>query len=330
MIFSVIVPIFNVAPYLRQCIESVVNQTFKDWELILVDDGSTDESPRICDEYVGKDSKIRVIHKVNGGLVSARKSGAEVATGDYVLCLDGDDYIDSMCLEKNYQIILESSPEIICFGNNRFSDMRSIPKPLNKYSVGFYNRDQMENILFPTLVSDSKGKRFPANLWGKTFKRGLYLKYQLQVPSEISMGEDVACTYPMIYNSRSLFIIPDCLYNYRQIETSMTKVKKPLSWHNYDLVDEILRKELDVLDFDLHTQLARLRTHNLFNIACSQFRGKGFSFSVISELRRKFNHKSNYHRIIKDSNFDDFICRMARFVLLNQMFFVCYLYSLKR
>ena len=100
MLFSVIVPIYNVQKYLKRCIESVLSQTFSDYELILVDDGSLDECPTICDEYAKTNEKIKVIHKQNGGLVSARQAGIRVATGDYVFHLDGDDAVLPDALES--------------------------------------------------------------------------------------------------------------------------------------------------------------------------------------------------------------------------------------
>ena len=93
MLFSVIVPIYNIEKYIRRCIESVLSQSFADFELILVDDGSPDNSGAICDEYAEKDERIQVIHKENGGLVSARQAGIRVASGDYIFHLDGDDAV---------------------------------------------------------------------------------------------------------------------------------------------------------------------------------------------------------------------------------------------
>ena len=94
MFFSVIVPVYKVEEYLPACIESVLNQTFTDFELILVDDGSPDTCPQICEEYAKKDKRIKVLHKQNGGLASARRAGIKVATGDYVFNLDSDDLIE--------------------------------------------------------------------------------------------------------------------------------------------------------------------------------------------------------------------------------------------
>lgn len=113
MLFSIIVPVYKVEKYLDKCVESIINQTYKDIEVILVDDGSPDNCPLICDEYAKKDSRVKVIHKTNGGLSDARNKGLEVATGDYILFIDSDDYIELDACEKfsrfqgkNYDILI--------------------------------------------------------------------------------------------------------------------------------------------------------------------------------------------------------------------------------
>ena len=115
MFFSVIVPVYNVEEYLPACIESVLNQTYLDFELILVDDGSPDRCGEICDIYKKKDSRIKVIHKQNGGLASARKAGIQVAEGDYVFNLDSDDLIENDTLEYAYNKIIATNCEIVAF-----------------------------------------------------------------------------------------------------------------------------------------------------------------------------------------------------------------------
>ena len=107
MLFSVIVPIYNIEKYIRRCIDSVLLQSFTDFELILVDDGSPDRCGAICDEYAKKDERIKVIHKENGGLVSARQAGIKVASGDYIFHLDGDDAVLPDALESAYKIICD-------------------------------------------------------------------------------------------------------------------------------------------------------------------------------------------------------------------------------
>ena len=108
MFFSVIVPIYNVEKYLRRSIDSVLSQTFSDFELILVDDGSPDNCPKICDEYVQKDHRIKVVHKKNGGLVSARQAGISIAKGEYMFNLDADDAITPDALMSAHEIILDT------------------------------------------------------------------------------------------------------------------------------------------------------------------------------------------------------------------------------
>ena len=119
MLFSVIVPIYNVQKYLKICIESVLSQTFQDYELILVDDGSLDDCGAICDNYAKDNKQIKVIHKQNGGLVSARQAGILEASGDYVFHLDGDDAILPNALESAYEIIKKHNPDIVSFSHIR-------------------------------------------------------------------------------------------------------------------------------------------------------------------------------------------------------------------
>ena len=124
MFFSVIVPIYNVEKYLSRCIDSVLSQTFADFELILVDDGSPDNCPEICDEYAQKDRRVKVIHKENGGLVSARQAGVSIAKGDYIFNLDGDDAIDTDALMSAYEIISDTKAEMVSFSYRIYTDAR--------------------------------------------------------------------------------------------------------------------------------------------------------------------------------------------------------------
>lgn len=123
---SIIIPVYNVEKYLDQCVQSAINQTLQDIEIILVDDESPDGCPQMCDEYAKKDSRIKVVHKKNGGLGFARNSGLEVATGEYITFLDSDDYIDYNCYELAYQYIKRFGLDSIYFRCDRFSDTDKI------------------------------------------------------------------------------------------------------------------------------------------------------------------------------------------------------------
>lgn len=321
MLISIVVPIYNIEQYINQCVDSVLEQSFQDWELILVDDGSPDKCPSICDNYASLDNRIRVVHKTNGGLVSARKAGIDVATGDYVMPLDGDDFLDGRCLCVVADYIAQNAPDVICFGYYIYSENGRIENPINVYRYGVYDRHDMEVCLFPSFIHSSTASHFPHNLWAKVYKHDLYLKYQNAVSSKIGMGEDGACTYPLIFNSQKIVILKDCLYNYRQIYSSMSKVKKPLSWDNYDLVYALYEKEIDLTKYDMQQQYYRARTHNLFDIVLSQFYSEKSFKETVESINLRFQAHPEYSTAITNSRFTSMSMRTCRFLIKNK----CYL-----
>ena len=114
--FSVIVPVYNVEKYLKECVDSILGQSFSDFELILVDDGSPDNCPAICDEYAKKDEHVKVIHKPNGGVSSARNAGIQMARGEYILFCDSDDFYLDTAFEKIHYNLIQFNADILCFG----------------------------------------------------------------------------------------------------------------------------------------------------------------------------------------------------------------------
>ena len=217
---SVIVPIYGVEQYLDRCIQSIVNVNYKNIEIILVDDGSKDHCPAICDSWKQKDDRIKVIHKPNGGLVSARKAGLEIATGEYATYVDGDDWIESEmydCLEQyDADLIVEG------FVSDRG---RNTEKVVNQISDGCYTGDKLE-ALKKNMIMNKEGKFivFPC-VWNKIFKIEKLKAVQSLVPNNISMGEDVAVTYLYMFKSNSIVITNECLYHYILNPTGMTSEK---------------------------------------------------------------------------------------------------------
>ena len=130
---SVIVPVYNVAPYLEQCLDSIVNQTYRNLEIILVDDGSTDESGAICDRYAEQDSRIRVVHQKNKGLSGARNSGLDIASGEYVIFIDSDDYIWEGTVEGYISLFSQHADLDMIESNLYYSIWRSTPPPGEDY-----------------------------------------------------------------------------------------------------------------------------------------------------------------------------------------------------
>ena len=214
MIFSVIVPIYNIEKYIRRCIDSVLSQSFTDFELILVDDGSPDRCGAICDEYAEKDRRIKVIHKENGGLVSARQAGIKVASGDYIFHLDGDDAILPDALESAYKIICDTDADIISFSYKCSINDEIGETVCDLADEGLYHKKEIEKHIFPKLLSDKNMNHIFYFLWGKAIKRELATKHQLNVNPAISLGEDLSCIVPCFLEAQTVYMSKKAIYLY--------------------------------------------------------------------------------------------------------------------
>lgn len=330
LLFSIVVPIYKVEEYLKKCVDSILEQTYKEFELILVDDGSPDNCPKICDEYAQKDSRIKVIHKKNGGLVSARKAGLSVIEGEYVLCIDGDDWVD-----KNYLLIFEKAikkynPDIICCGSLLAFENKNIKWSISEKDE-YYDRKKIEKEIFPILIENKTGKYFTPTLWAKVFRKDIYKSQQEKIDSKVNIGEDHICTKPTIYNSNSMVILKECLYYYRQNPTSMTKKPKPFLWEGPKLIGEHMEKQIPMNIFDFKEQVYRMTVHNVFNVAVSQFNQdksyREIKKEIIENLKDEY-----YQEAIKNCKYKLFSKgALALFALKYRMFFLIYLYNkLKR
>ncbi len=222
-LISVIVPIYRIDKYLGICIESLINQTYKNLEIILVDDGSPDRCPEICDLYAKKDDRIKVIHKENGGLVSARKAGLMASKGDYVGYVDGDDWVGAGFYEALYTAIITSESDIACAGQSRDLFDRSVHFT-NSLPSGIYEGEKIKE-LYRKMISNGEFYRpgVTTYVWNKLFKREVLLEAQMNVDDRISIGEDGAVTYPALLASKRVCITDNCAYHYRQREDSMLK-----------------------------------------------------------------------------------------------------------
>ena len=220
-LISIIVPVYNVSLYLNKCIQSVINQTYKDLQIILVDDGSTDGSSQICDNYARIDSRIEVIHKPNGGLVSARKAGIQIATGDYVGYVDGDDWIEADCYEELFQIMQKENVDLVDFDYHiEFGEKSKVIK--NKLSYGLYDSKDIISIML--CDKDFNECMLKPYLCLKLFKRDILFDIQMSVDETIRCGEDIAVTYPYILKSKNIFISEYAGYHYLQRPSSMTSI----------------------------------------------------------------------------------------------------------
>lgn len=217
MRFSIIVPVYNAGEYFDKCIESVLSQRFTDWELIIVDDGSDDGSGERADEYACADERISVIHKANGGQFFARRDGIERAAGEYIICLDSDDYWEDDCLTVLDEHITSYATDVIIFTGTAFGDKKG------KRKVGEYS-DRLcfidKTSLYKEIISSHKLNAMMLKAIKRTLFDGDNTDYSRF--SGLCYGEDKVQTLYIFTKAESVLYIPTALYNYRRHPSSVT------------------------------------------------------------------------------------------------------------
>lgn len=211
--FSVIVPVYNVEKYLHKCVDSILSQTFKNFECILVDDGSPDNCPRICDDYAKKDSRIKVIHKENGGLSSARNAGLDVAQGEYICFVDSDDYIAENLLKKVGSKFEETQSDMIVFNYNCVGENAEFfwytRFEVDEYEINS-NKERFDFILEKVLRSKINWES-----WNRVYKKKIIDKNQIRfVDNRRIFAEDLYFTMCYLLHAKKISVIEDKLYNY--------------------------------------------------------------------------------------------------------------------
>ena len=226
---SVIVPVYKVEQYLRHCVDSILAQTYSDFELLLVDDGSPDGCPQICDEYARMDPRVRVIHKPNGGLISARNEGILAAKGDYVCIVDGDDWALETMLQFIHETVAQSPVplDMVLFAaDNVYED--HLEETLNNVPEGYYDRNRLEKEIFPFLLTDTrKGLQvgvIQAHTWDKAFRRELLLEHYTR-EERIRVFTDVPMTYECLLHCQNVYISNERLYMYNKTNEGSIRAK---------------------------------------------------------------------------------------------------------
>ncbi len=299
MLISVIVPIYNIEKYLRRCIDSVLEQSFANFELILVDDGSPDNCPAICDEYAKKDLRIKVIHKENGGLVSARQAGIKIAKGDYVFNLDGDDAICTDALESAYNIICETNADIVSFSYKCSVNGECGNKVDDLVPEGLYNKEQIEKHIFPKLLSDKNMEHVFYFLWGKAIKRELLIKHQQNVNPAISLGEDLSCAVPCYLEAESVYMSKKAIYLYTIRNDSIsTDFKTHQITQIADVISGLRKLEMKKPE-DFEAQISRYSCFMCFAILAAA--AEGNHFNAIEKIEELIGNSLHKEEILKAS-----------------------------
>lgn len=211
---SIIIPVYNVQEYLKECLDSVVNQTIQSKEIIIINDGSTDKSLEIIEDYKNKYSFINVINQENKGISATRNIGVSVATGEYIAFVDSDDFIEKDMFEQMYNVAKKENSDVVICNYKIYNEQAE--------TVEMKEADSTENIdniegLRRFLLNDIK-----AYLWNKIYKRELFNKYNIQFPDFI-LCEDTPVVFSLFAKSNKITLLDSSLYYYRQRQVSLTK-----------------------------------------------------------------------------------------------------------
>ena len=246
ILLTVVITVYNEEKYISDCIESVINQTYTNLDIVIVDDGSSDNSPKICDDYSEKDTRIRVIHKPNGGSVSSRKTGIQEAKGEYITYIDGDDWLELDHYEKIMSQIDDA--DLFAFGLTCvYSDGRQ-EIITNDYKSGLFEDQELDDLKHHAMYSGNFGKfgLFPS-MCAKVFRTSLIKNNMLVVDNDIRMGDDGACTFPSVCDAKKIIINNDVVgYMYRKtVSNSITTAYDFKEFSRIENLYHVLKKAFE-------------------------------------------------------------------------------------
>lgn len=242
MYFSVIVPVFQSELYLAECLDSICAQSFSEFEVILVDDGSTDESGKICDTYAEKDKRFRVLHQENKGQSAARQKAAAISSGKYIINIDSDDRVSSDFLEQAKELIEKWKTDMVVFASEHETQNGSV-KVQEPVREGYYNKDKVQKEIWPKVLADRDRSHMSYPLWPKAIRREVLLDAYSALKPGIKFGEDIACLLPIWLSAESVYISKRMVYFYRYRPQSESHGFRERQYEDLIQVTEEFRKQ---------------------------------------------------------------------------------------
>ena len=241
LLISVIVPIYNADRFLTRCCDSIIKQSYKNIELILVNDGSTDNSAAICDEYVKKDSRVVVIHKKNAGVSEARNSALDIAKGDYIHCVDADDWIEKDTYTKVSEVINKNCNLDLV----KFEAYNSDNQIINKAPfTGSYSGESLDQIKLAYIGSERFGGLFLMGVpWMYIISRKLIVDNQIKFNKDLRRCEDRLFIITCLLHATNVFFTEDAFYHYETNQGSLSNKYDPFRWDQEKLYLIELQKE---------------------------------------------------------------------------------------
>lgn len=311
--FSIMTPVYNVELYVGECIDSVLAQTYENFELVLIDDGSTDNSGKICDEYKEKDDRIKVYHIPNEGLLHARRYALERVNGEYYVFLDSDDKIYPNTLETIANNIAETNADCIIYGFEKFCDGKIIASVSEPNAQVLTNKESIYNKIF----TDSK---FNA-VWRKAVKATVFHKVDYSRYYHINLAEDLLQSIEIMEYSNSVSFIPDILYRYRLNPLSMTQT---IEYKNYKIDYTVREKVLELYSrteeisgdsLEKYREYCAKIVFNDIKMVCSFDTPQKNKCNMLSQI----NRTQFYSEFVSKTQLKNLSCRNAVLMLLFKL-----------
>lgn len=311
-LISVIVPVYKVEQFIYRCVDSILNQTYPNLEIILVDDGSPDRSGAICDEYAAKDNRIRVIHQENSGVSAARNAGLDICTGEYIAFVDSDDYLELTLFSDCLTEIILHNPDLVDYGF-RIVDQYETEKQTHVHTVAKHcciQRDEIIDYIIPQLVhtKERNSDFLGVWIWNKIFRAKHIRDYCLRFHSDIRIWEDGIFTIEYMQYVHRLVCLSKCYYNYRDTENSLSTQHDENLWKNalviyekyrsmyseqYDFENEVAKEYRFELSHGIIMRTFGLMTNGLISKGeLRKLLGKMFSDSKFVSYLIGYSHKN--------------------------------------
>ena len=310
---SIVVPVYNTEKYLKRCMDSIMNQTLKDIEIIIVDDGSKEECAVLCDEISKTDSRIKVVHKENGGLGFARNTGLEAATGEYIGFVDSDDYIEPIMYETLYNAAKKYNADLclsgICFvGGNMFSKSSGDTKKSYFEEETVFEKEGMKKLLLGVvgaLPYEPDDSRYGVSVCKNIFKASVIRERKIEFLSERKiLSEDTLFMVDFIKSSQSAVGVPGAYYCYCRNEASLSKsYNKERFEKSIVFLDELEKRIAETSEKEEYKIYLDRLTQGFGRILCSQeimhARDKKIKFSVLKKRLKEICTQGEIQNVLK-------------------------------
>ena len=331
-LLSIIVPVYNTEKYLKECIESILDQTYKDFELILVNDGSKDNSGMICREYMQKDARVKYVYKENEGACYARRDGVLAAKGEYVGFVDSDDWIESDMYEELLVVAKKWQADIVTSGfiydDNNCSETDFVRE-------GVYESATL-NELHKKMIFDEKANTggVLVSVWNKIYKKDLILPYLEKMEENIQLWEDIGYVYPPFVDAKRIVITHKCYYHYRQNPESTThkldkeELKKTL--YSLKKANVNYKKFSEEIQLGFYRKYAQIIYRYLWKCCTKKNNNKSYILSEFKKVLSDLESKQVISTVISAGNISEHNEEMFLSFLLDRRYEKAYRYCKRK